>query len=200
MVKQAELWGKEEQKQKHWWWNKECEEVVETCRKAWRDWSRKKDPEKLEVFFGARKEAARTIRWTRREKMEQELEEIETNFRKNNSPHFFGKFKKSLIGYKGRELFIRDKKGELDVSAKENCQIFAEHFHNLLKCKPPEEELELGTDTEEREPRPPTREEVAHAISDLKNNKATGEDGIAAKMIKRGGNKATDNMTNELHQ
>lgn len=40
------------------------------------------------------------------------------DFIKNKSKHFFGKIKNRLTGYKDRELFIRDKKGNLAVTVK----------------------------------------------------------------------------------
>lgn len=42
-------------------------------RKAWKDCSSKKDLDKREVYIELRKDVARTIRWTIKQMMEQEL-------------------------------------------------------------------------------------------------------------------------------
>ncbi|XP_047106923.1 putative protein TPRXL [Schistocerca piceifrons] len=80
--------------------------------------------------------------------MKQELDEIETNIRKNNSRYFFGKFKKSVIGYKRRELFIRDKNGELARSSSSSSS---------SSSPPPPEKRSSSSSSSSSSPPPPEK-------------------------------------------
>lgn len=107
MRKQGELGGKEE--------GGNIGGGTRTVRKQLRTEERPgaaRSTRKVEkAYVKVRIEVANTIKWTKRQRTKKELDEIENDFRNNNSTDFSGKFKRLLTGYKDRGLFYETRNG-----------------------------------------------------------------------------------------
>jgi hypothetical protein len=91
------------------------------------------------------------------------------------------KFKK---GYQHKFNAIRNKKGKLVMNKKEEAETWKEHFDKLLNTEEPKELIKTGTiGTSKVEVEEITTEDGEKAISNLRNNKAAGTDGIHSELI-----------------
>lgn len=108
------------------------------------------------------------------------LKEIEQEFTKNNTRHFYKIFRGNLSGYQSRNLCFRRPDGSLEANTRNNCQILAKDFNSLLSCKPPIEQLNFEKTPSNSDSKPPSLKEVKEIIQSLKNNKSPREYGIIA--------------------
>lgn len=93
-------------------------------------------------------------------------------------------------------LCFRKSNGKLALSNKENCQELATYFEQLLNCPKPKESFPRKiTQNTVEDSSPLTMEEIKSHIHKLKNNKASGEDGIVAEFLKNLGPKSLEELT-----
>lgn len=180
---------------KHAWWNKECEEAIKKRLQAWKIWNAHKTAGNLEKSQEARKEANRILRKTRRNHLKSQIEGMEKDFKCNNTRDFYGKFKRKIQGYVAPSLSFKRKDGTTAIGNTENCKILAEYFQELLNCERPQEKMDFEFTTQNPDSERPDEEEVRKAISMLKNNKASGEDGVIGEMWKLANNQFVTETT-----
>jgi len=130
--------------------------------------------------------------------MKNAIESIEDDQKHNTTRKMYQIVKQFKKGYQHKFCTIRNKKGELAMNTKEKADMWKEYFAKLLNTEP-RELIKKGnkeiSDVEEL-----TIEDVNKAISNLKNNKAAGTDGIHLELIKYGGNKLLNRMYELVRQ
>lgn len=169
---------------KHRWWNPTCDQAIDKRIHAWRLFSCNRTKENWDSFLKIQKQTSKTIRQQKRQHDKLKLEEIESDFIRNNTRNFYRTFRENMKGYQAPNLCFKRADGTLETNTKNNCNMLAEYFRNLLNTDPPTNTLH--TDTPECNPdsEPPSRQEIEESIKSLKNNKAPGEDGIIAELWK----------------
>ncbi|KAL1460740.1 hypothetical protein WDU94_012692 [Cyamophila willieti] len=110
---------------------------------------------------------------------------MDEDFKRNNTRSFYRTFKSNLQKYQNQNLCFKNEKGELALNDEENCDILAKYFETLLNCDEPEQRFSLKTPSRRNEDsEPPTVEELAEIIENMKNEKSPREDGIIVEMWK----------------
>lgn len=182
-------------RRKHRWWNTICDEAIENRLTAWKKWNSCKKESDWITFTEIRKQTSKIIRTEKRRYDKKRLEEIDTNFRQNNTRDFYKVFKEEITGYKPMSLHFKDSTGKLVTNNKDNCELLAKYFKNLLNCEEPTQRLTFCKPLKENPPsEPPSLHQIENYISQLKNNRAPGEDGIVAEMWKLGGKRAAETI------
>lgn len=169
---------------KHAWWNEDCENAIKERLRAWKKWNGNKTQENLEEVRRLRKVAHQTLRKTRRKYITEQMMEMEENFKKNDTRLFYRAFKNKINGYSAPSFNFKREDGTLALNNRENCNILAAYFEKLLNCEKPQGKLSFKFTTQNPDSEPPEREEIKSIINSLKNNKASGEDGIIAELWK----------------
>ncbi|KAI5743682.1 hypothetical protein M8J77_021057 [Diaphorina citri] len=169
---------------KHPWWTEECSEAIENRRRAWLRWNSKKNPTNHENFLNVRKAACKVLKQAKRNFNKSQLQQIEENFKKHNTRDFYQTFKHQLAKYTAPTLHIKGLDGKLNLNNKSCTEAFAEYFSNLLNTDKPNQVLEFYPSVAPKDSPPPTFQEIKKIIMELKNNKASGEDGIVAELWK----------------
>ena len=161
------------------WITPETLEVVDKKRLA----HQRKD---LETFKSLKKLCRRKLRQDKNYWLARECAKIDELDWLQNSKAFFEQIRsvkrKSLSP---NQVCMKDEQGHLISNPIEVLSRWKRYGETLFK-KPPEERSLTRIEYEEREP-PPLLEEVEDAISRLRNNKASGVDGIPAELIKHSG-------------
>ncbi|KAI5751635.1 hypothetical protein M8J77_009428 [Diaphorina citri] len=169
---------------KHLWWTEECNMAIENRRKAWLQWNNKKNAANLENFLNVRKATCKLLKQTKRNFNKSQILQIEENFQKHKTRDFYQTFKHQLAKYIAPTLHIKSLDGKLNLNNRTCTEAFAEYFSNLLNTDKPNELLEFYPSVAPQDSPPPTFQEIKQIIKDLKNNKASGEDGIVAELWK----------------
>lgn len=182
---------------KHPWWNEICERAIISRHKAFREWNSNKTTTTYNTFLETRKETSKLIRQTKRQYENSQLHEIEKDFQKNNTRNFYKTFKAKLTGYQPQSLCFRRENGQLALNNQENCKLLASYFEQLLNCPAPTSRLtSQNSKPAKPDSLPPDEEEIIKQVKRLKNNKAPGEDGITAELLKAAGPITIKEITN----
>lgn len=181
---------------KHHWWNGECEVAVKSRHDAFKNWNSNKTEDTYNTFLSIRKETSKLIRQTKRKYENSQLESIEKDFQKNNTRNFYKTFKMKLTGYQPQSLCFKKDNGNLALNNKENCEELAKYFKTLLNCPEPTNKFTpVQTNTTNPDSLEPDEIEIIKQIKRLKNNKASGEDGIVAEHLKAAGPNTVKEIT-----
>lgn len=171
---------------KHAWWSMECDTLIETRRQAWQQWQSQKTEESRENFIRIRKMVDKSIKQIKNAYGTQTLMQIDEEFTKNNTRSFYRTFKQKLSKYSAPTLQFRDVNGAIAHNNIENCRILAEYFERLLNCEPIVEKFEFTRNNYDKpNSEPPTIDELQQIISELRNDKASGENQIVAELWKK---------------
>ena len=191
--------GTAQPRQKHPWFDKECETALARkieCRKAW---LQKKTRSSYKAFSEERKITYRLYRSKKREHEEQQVKELQDHRNKKDIRKFYKKIN-SLRNQRNSVTFAcKDKDGNLLLSADVAMTRWGEYFRETLNNDATETSiaaLQKPPIYDNIQIDPPTIEEVRTAIQRLKNNKSAGLDNIAAELLKFGG----DSVVNHIHQ
>lgn len=171
---------------KHAWWSMECDTLIETRRQAWQQWQSQKTEESRENFIRIRKMVDKSIKQIKNAYGTQTLMQIDEEFTKNNTRSFYRTFKQKLSKYSAPTLQFRDVNGAIAHNNIKNCRILAEYFERLLNCEPIVEKFEFTRNNYDKpNSEPPTIDELQQIISELRNDKASGENQIVAELWKK---------------
>ena len=133
------------------------------------------------------REAKRSLQQDRRRWADSLASAAETAFQKGNMKDVYASTKKLCNSQPRKMDIIKDKGGKLLTTERETMERWKEHFTEVLNRPEPEicadvdtdGVLELDVNTSYI-----TKEEIVLSLRDLKNNKATGIDNIAAEVLK----------------
>ena len=123
--------------------------------------------------------------------MEKRIEQLEVDFKQNNSHNLF-KAVKEMEG-KPRKVLnaVKDKDGKKHTNARKVLKCWEEHFDSHLNTEFPHEHSALDCILIEEEildmQHRCTIEDIATAIKEMKARKAPGVDEITAEVLKAGG-------------
>ena len=132
------------------------------------------------------REAKRSLQQDRRRWADSLASAAETAFQKGNMKDVYASTKKLCNSQPRKMDIIKDKGGKLLTTERETMERWKEHFTEVLNRPEPEIRadvvtdgvLELDVNTSYI-----TKEEIVLSLRDLKNNKATGIDNIAAEVL-----------------
>ena len=128
----------------------------------------------------------------RNNKLDQELQEIERY--KDDSNKFYQAIRKVNSNKPQKTLSIYDDNFNRITSEHDQIDIITKHFQKLFSSND-----KTNTVTPELMNPPFTAEEIKTAAKKLKNNKATGRDGVHAEFIKHGSNEIYEQIANLLN-
>lgn len=169
---------------KHRWWNIACDQALDRRIQAWKNYNSQRTLKKWQEFHTIQKQTSKEIRQEKRSYDKRRLDEIEEDFKKNNTRNFYRTFRENIRGYQPQSTCFKRPDGSLETNAKANCKILAQYFNALLNCEEPTERLVHEAAEQNPDSIPPTFTEIRDIIKELKNNKAPGEDGIIAEIWK----------------
>ena len=129
---------------------------------------------KYEEFQQKRREANYICRRKKRTAWNEQLEDMEKNFKENNDRQAYKEVKFIKKGYAPRTSMIKDKKGEIVSTHAEVLERWKEHFQQLLNNEGEDEEIEEDRNEEVvvEEIERPDKIDVRMAIEASKNGKA----------------------------
>lgn len=185
-------------KPRHAWWSPECDTALSQRLSAWQSWNSHKIPEKFDKFITARRLAAKTFRTARRRFHKSQMTQIENSFAQNKTRDFYQTFKRTLTKYTPPSLNFTDpRSGKIAHNDRDNCQILAHYFENLLNCDPSTSKFPyIEPPPPNSDSSPPDLLELRKLIRSLKNNKAPGENALIAEYWKLAG----DSALTQLHE
>jgi hypothetical protein len=169
------------------WFDEECKEVTEKkilLLKRGYNRSRKR----MEELKKARREEKRVHRRKKREYEKRILEELESTYSIRDTRKFYKKLNDQRKGFQPRITMIKKNDGEIVSNQTDVLEQWKQHFDELLNSDTPlEANIQPEIDREDGTIIPvPQIEEVATAITKLKNNKAPGFDNIPGELLKTG--------------
>ena len=145
-------------------------------------------------------ELQRRVRQLKNEWWQRQAKDIQTMHDSHNIRGMFQGIKKLCGPVVKANQAVKDLNGKVLVNPEDILKRWTEHFHTLLNQFSEADEKVLENipqrAVDESMADPPTLEDINKALTRLKNNKATGEDGIPAEVFKYGG----DVIRNLLHQ
>lgn len=179
--------GNERRNRNRVWFDEKCKKAHEEKVKARIIWLRNNRDEDEEEYKEKRKECNKTIRDSKRKWIEEGLQEIEKESKKSNTRKFYQKINKQNKVYKPRMAGIKNKQDKVIEQEDEYKEVWVEYFKELLNTNQRQEELELEDEPTEVLVEEPTLQEVKEILSNSRNAKAPGKDGINMELIKHGG-------------
>lgn len=187
--------GFKERTMRKQWYDDECQEKTNKKNKARIKWISTKKEEDLQQYKENKAESQRTCRQKRNEWIEKMMEEIEDNYKNNNTKKFYKQIKNQKMGNTIRNRGLKDERGFIEYDENKKKEIWRKYFHKLL-YEANEENNEYGQEREseeaaeeEEEVEEPTFEETIEAIKKIKNGKAPGHDELNGELMKYGGEK-----------
>lgn len=182
-----EVLGRERRAKIKSWFDEECKAKVEERRCA-RIKAKQLRTRRSEAEFRAKSvEVYRFLRHKKREKYNNEIEEMESNMSINNTRDFYKTVKQYKKGFQPHANKILDRSGELLSDKGSRLARWKEYFQELLEPTEVPEVVGGEFATVDPEIDDPSYEEVVEAIHELKNNKAAGADNVAGELLRHGG-------------
>ena len=175
------------QRARNHWFDEECREITERkinlLKRGYNKSRRRK-----EQLRQARREEKRVHRRKKREYEKRMLEELEQTYAIKDTRKFYKRLNDMKKGFQPRISMMRKDDGEIVTYQPDVLELWKRHFDELLNNDSRlQAEMQADYEREDGKSVPePTKEEVAAAITKLKNNKAPGFDGIPGELIKTG--------------
>ena len=141
-----------------------------------------------------RKITKKLLREKKRKYYEDRLIKIEEDYRNGEIRNLYRGVRKERRGYQAKSVLFKGKDGRLLAGENQILNRWQEYFSELLNESEVRAEEEctqiqqrFGELKEEEEEQPPDKEEIQEIITNLRNNKSPGNDGLTAEMFKYGG-------------
>lgn len=174
------------------WFNENCRQLIVERKKSKEELLVQDTQEKREKYERINRKTNKTLRTAKRNFVKDQLQKAEEDCTKNNSQEFFRSIRYFKQGFKARTFGVRNEEGRITCNQEEILNLWKKYFSDLLNTK----KTAVGGDEEDEviymhpqvQINEPSEEEVESAIKALKNNKAPGEDGVPAELLKAGGN------------
>ncbi|PNF21426.1 hypothetical protein B7P43_G14102 [Cryptotermes secundus] len=184
--------GYQEKQDNREWFDEECRESINLKNKKYME---RPTRARTEAYKEARRKADKICRKKKRAFLNEQLLQMEEDFKNNKTRNVFGRMKYMKEGFKPKTEFIRDRNVLLINNKTENMNTWKEYFEQLLNQNQnmedngenEEENTDEGEGEEEEIIEPPTEEEVEEVLKEQKLNKAPGGDDIPAELWKAGG-------------
>lgn len=179
------------------WFDEECKDVIAEREKARMKMINNNNTGNREQYERCRKRVKNVCRKKKRLIIEQKIKQLEDNYMKKQTREFYQGIKNERKkNMQGRLIFCKDKEGQLVGGMEESLKRWAEYFGELYgigeeEITEIEEEESLAVEGHEE---PPRKEEIKEIIEMFKNNKAPGENGVTAEMLKVGGQYLEENL------
>ncbi|PSN47273.1 hypothetical protein C0J52_13339 [Blattella germanica] len=196
--------GTEPKREINEWFDEECQIKIEDRKKAYKEYLTRSTRQKYELYKNKRREADKICRKKKRTAINKYLIEMDEDLKDNRTFDGFKKVKHMREGYKPRTTLCRDASGKILSNFNKIQDRWKDYFSTLLNANEYAYEgmeqldqlLGNGEEEDEEEEQDPDEIEVEMAISNLRNNRTPGIDGIPAELIKV----KSDCITKQLHE
>ncbi|XP_039452865.2 uncharacterized protein LOC120431811 [Culex pipiens pallens] len=180
------------------WFDAECQRVTDEKNEARKRMLVKGTRRNCERYSELRRAEKRIHRRKEREYDETVLAEAEAQYNANDKRRFYATVNGVRRKTTPSPVMCNDTEGNLLTDKTAVAARWKEHFQQLLNGETREGIVEDRIHVEEdgKAVDPPTLEEVAKAVKELKNGKSAGKDGLPAELFKHGSTR----MTEILHQ
>ena len=170
------------------WYDEECKEASKECRRIRENLMQNPSDLRLaESLREGRRSAKRLFKQKKREDLDRELDEIESNINDGRVKEHHKKLRAVKKGFQARNWMIKGPDGDMLYGENEVMEQWQQYFYELLNRPDPAHPIQaaqvINTDPIED----PTLAEIKMAIKELKKGKAPGCDEIPAELLKNGG-------------
>ena len=174
---------------KNKWYDDECEAVCSVKNQARRKMLQSYTRSNKEEYRQRRKEAYKLIRRKKRQQKIDDISKLENLRNQQEIRKFYKSLNKQRKGAQTTSAIVKDRNGGLITNIPDVLNRWVEHFDELLNGNNSSNPHPLPTihGPNQEATQPPSLEEVKSTIRRLKNHKSPGSDGIAAEMLKSGG-------------
>lgn len=185
--------GNIERKKRDEWFDETCKNALEKRNKAKNEMDRNRSQETIKNYNEERKRAKMICRQKKREYLNEQLKEVENYYAAKETRNFYQHIKKSKQPA-SKALYCRDKDGLLLGETSDKLNRWAQYFDVLLNEGIEYEQQEgiverCQQGSNDEQIKEPTYDEFLKIITELKNNKSPGENGVTAEIWKEGGEK-----------
>ncbi|XP_055539027.1 uncharacterized protein LOC129726410 [Wyeomyia smithii] len=171
------------------WYDGGCQAAVSEKNRTWVNHLRVRTRENLVKYRRARNDMTTILRRKKRQQEDRDHEELEELFTANETRKFYEKVNQSRKGYVPRADFCRDMEGNLITNDSEVVDRWKQHFDEHLNGDATNRSgtgTDLGVPAVDDRVSAPDLHEIQREIGRLKNNKATGKDGLPGELYKHG--------------
>ncbi|XP_055534872.1 craniofacial development protein 2-like [Wyeomyia smithii] len=180
------------------WYDGECQAAVSEKNRTWVNYLRVRTRENLVKYRRARNDMTTILRRKKRQQEDRDHEELEELFTANETRKVYEKVNQSRKGYVPRADFCKDMAGNLITNDSEVVDRWKQHFDEHLNGDATNGSgtgTDLGVPAVDDRVLAPDLHEIQREIGRLKNNKATGKDGLPGELYKHG----KETLARELH-
>ena len=191
-----EVIGFQGKRDKREWFDEECQEAINYKNKRYEEYIGRPTRIREEAYKDARRDADKICRRKKRVFLNNQLIQMEEDFKNNNSKKAFSQIKFLKNGFNPRTELIRDPNGNITGNKTNIMNIWKLYFEQILN---PHKNfnLDLGNNVnyeneimesgEEDGLEVPSIEEIEESLEGMRNGRAPGDDGITVEMMKAGG-------------
>lgn len=186
------------------WFDERCEEVIKLKNEARKRWMGTGHIKDKELYKQKEKEANRTIRQTKNRWIEQMMDNLEEDSKRNNTKKFYDTISNKKRANNIRTRGMKNKQGKLEITNNKIKQTWKVYFESMLHIEGEDENIDWrnkgSTVTTHEEVDEPTYEEYLQVLAKIRNGKAAGADEINGELIKEGGEKLKKTLYNLITQ